>query len=41
MVGRELDLADAPHAHQAVLEPGAYGKILLIPQAVLVVQCSV
>ncbi len=31
VVGRELPLADAAQAHQAVLEPGAYGKIVLIP----------
>jgi NADPH2:quinone reductase len=31
IVGREMPLADAPLAHQAVLEPGAYGKIVLVP----------
>ncbi|HYP52682.1 MAG TPA: NADPH:quinone reductase [Pyrinomonadaceae bacterium] len=31
VVGRELPLADAPHAHEAVLAPGAYGKIVLVP----------
>ena len=31
VVGRELPLADARQAHVAVLEPGAYGKIVLIP----------
>jgi NADPH2:quinone reductase len=31
VVGRELPLADAPRAHHAVMEPGAYGKIVLIP----------
>lgn len=31
VVGRELPLADAAKAHVAVLEPGAYGKIVLIP----------
>jgi NADPH2:quinone reductase len=31
VVGRELPLKDATLAHQAVLEPGAYGKIVLIP----------
>jgi NADPH2:quinone reductase len=30
-VGRELPLADAPRAHEDVLKPGAYGKIVLIP----------
>ena len=31
VVGRELPLADAPKAHVAVMEPGAHGKIVLIP----------
>jgi NADPH:quinone reductase len=31
VIGRELPLAEAPRAHQLVLEPGAYGKIVLIP----------
>jgi len=31
MVGRELPLADAVRAHEAVMEPGAFGKIVLIP----------
>lgn len=31
VVGRELPLAAAAEAHQAVLEPGAYGKIVLKP----------
>ena len=31
VVGREMPLGDAPRAHQAVMEPGAYGKIVLIP----------
>lgn len=30
-VGKEMPLADAPRAHKDVLEPGAYGKIVLIP----------
>ena len=30
-VGREMPLADAPQAHEAVMKPGAYGKIVLIP----------
>lgn len=29
VVGQELPLADAPRAHVAVMEPGAYGKIVL------------
>jgi len=31
VIGQELPLADAPKAHKAVLEPGAYGKIVLVP----------
>ena len=31
VVGQEFPLADAPRAHAAVLEPGAYGKIVLTP----------
>jgi NADPH2:quinone reductase len=31
VVGREFPLADAPQAHAAVLQPGALGKIVLIP----------
>lgn len=31
VVGRELPLAEAPDAHVKVLEPGAYGKIVLVP----------
>ncbi len=31
IVGQELKLPDAARAHQAVLEPGAYGKIVLVP----------
>ncbi len=30
VVGREMPLADAPHAHEAVMEPGALGKIVLV-----------
>ena len=30
-VGKEMSLADAPRAHEDVLKPGAYGKIVLIP----------
>ena len=30
-VGREMPLAEAPRAHEAVMKPGAYGKIVLIP----------
>ena len=31
VVGRELPLADAAQAHRAVIEPGAFGKIVLTP----------
>lgn len=31
IVGKEMRLADAPRAHYAVMQPGAYGKIVLIP----------
>ncbi|HST20289.1 MAG TPA: NADPH:quinone reductase [Blastocatellia bacterium] len=31
VVGQEIPLAEAPRAHVAVMEPGAYGKIVLIP----------
>ena len=31
VVGQELALKDAARAHEAVLRPGAYGKIVLIP----------
>lgn len=31
VVGKEMPLADAPRAHVAVMEPGAFGKIVLIP----------
>jgi NADPH2:quinone reductase len=31
VVGQEFPLKDAARAHQAVMEPGAYGKIVLIP----------
>jgi NADPH2:quinone reductase len=31
IVGREFPLSDAAHAHEAVLAPGAFGKIVLIP----------
>ena len=30
-IGKEMSLADAPRAHEDVLKPGAYGKIVLIP----------
>ena len=31
VVGKELPLSEAPRAHEAVLEPGAFGKIVLVP----------
>ncbi len=31
LIGRELPLADAARAHEAVMQPGALGKIVLIP----------
>ena len=31
VVGRELPLAEAPSAHEAVMAPGALGKIVLVP----------
>jgi NADPH2:quinone reductase len=32
IVGREFPLSDAAQAHEAVLSPGSFGKIVLIPQ---------
>ena len=31
VVGKELPLAEASRAHQLVMEPGSYGKIVLVP----------
>jgi NADPH2:quinone reductase len=31
VVGREFPLSDAPEAHEAVMSPGAHGKIVLLP----------
>ena len=31
IVGKEMAVADAARAHEAVLQPGAFGKIVLIP----------
>jgi len=31
VVGKEMPLAEAARAHEAVLQPGAFGKIVLIP----------
>lgn len=30
VVGREMPVADAPRAHEAIMEPGALGKIVLV-----------
>jgi NADPH2:quinone reductase len=31
VIGREIPLAEAPRAHEAIMEPGALGKIVLVP----------
>ena len=31
VIGKEMPLAEAPKAHEAVMEPGAFGKIVLLP----------
>jgi len=31
VIGRELPLSDAPRSHEAVMEPGVHGKIILVP----------
>ena len=31
VIAREFPLADAPAAHKAIMEPGAFGKIVLLP----------
>jgi len=31
IIGKELPLAEAPRAHKEILEPGAFGKIVLVP----------
>ena len=31
VVGQEIPLAEAPRAHEAVMEPGHYGKVVLVP----------
>jgi NADPH2:quinone reductase len=31
IINREMPLADAPKAHEAIMKPGAYGKIVLVP----------
>ncbi|MBW2095059.1 MAG: NADPH:quinone reductase [Deltaproteobacteria bacterium] len=34
VVGKELPLAHAPEAHRLVMEPGTFGKIVLIPEQI-------
>src|SRR5204862_8148290 len=31
VIGQEIPLAQAPRAHEAVMAPGRYGKIVLVP----------
>ena len=31
VIGQQIPLAEAPRAHKAIMEPGAYGKIVLVP----------
>jgi NADPH2:quinone reductase len=31
VIGKEMPLTEAPRAHREIMEPGAYGKIVLIP----------
>lgn len=31
VIGRRIPLAEAPRSHEAVMEPGSYGKIVLLP----------
>jgi len=31
VIGKEMPLAEAPRAHREIMEPGAYGKIVLTP----------
>jgi NADPH2:quinone reductase len=31
VIGNEMPLTDAPQAHKAIMEPGAHGKIVLVP----------
>ncbi|MEY2492576.1 MAG: NADPH:quinone reductase [Verrucomicrobiota bacterium] len=31
VIGKEFPLAEAPQAHRAITEPGAFGKIVLVP----------
>jgi NADPH2:quinone reductase len=31
VIGKELPLAEAARAHQEIMQPGSYGKIVLLP----------
>jgi NADPH2:quinone reductase len=31
VIGKEFKLSEAPEAHRAVMEPGAFGKVVLVP----------
>jgi NADPH2:quinone reductase len=31
VIGKEMPLTEAPRAHREIMEPDAYGKIVLIP----------
>jgi len=31
VIGKEIPLSEAPRAHKEILQPGAYGKIVLVP----------
>jgi NADPH2:quinone reductase len=31
VIAQELPLAQAPRAHEAVMEPGHYGKVVMVP----------
>jgi len=31
VIGKQIPLAEAPRAHREIMEPGAYGKIILLP----------
>lgn len=33
VIGKEFPLAQIPQAHRAVTEPGAFGKIVLVPNS--------
>jgi NADPH2:quinone reductase len=31
VIRHEIPLSEAPRAHEIIMEPGAYGKIILVP----------